>query len=173
MRIASDGGANGLRQPIPLWGAEGVKQEGRRYSGLFDRKAVNVLVTASGQRAQRQAPPRLALFARDYSSSCNAFRATRLAVRNPRENERPPQLRGPLLVFSDDFIFSAWALFLGHWILGARGKAFVVFQGFLGELDGFLKLRVVAGDHEIRPLRHNEVWIHTVILHDPFATVVH
>ncbi len=47
------------------------------------RRRALALVTASGQRARRQAPPRLALLAK--GSPGNAFRATRLAVRNCKD----------------------------------------------------------------------------------------
>ena len=69
-------------------------------------------------------------------------------------------------------MFPGCPLFLGDRILGARGKALVALEGFLGELDGFFELRVVASDDEIRPLRHNVVGIHSVIFHDPFAAIV-
>lgn len=42
------------------------------------------LMTAKRSRVERQAPPRFVLFARESSSTSDAFRATRLAVKNRR-----------------------------------------------------------------------------------------
>src|SRR5216684_5783530 len=135
------------------------------------------LATQSGRRAQRQAPPRLTDSARDCSYPGDAFRATRLAVNNPGKNspetKAAPAESGLLRVFEHDSVFSMRRLFLlDHGILWPRRKTFVVFQCFLGQLNRFFELRIVAGDNEIRPLRHNEVRIDAVILHDPFAAIV-
>jgi len=77
-----------------------------------------------------------------------------------------------LLVFTNDFVFSARPLFFHYRILGPRGKAFVIFEGFLSELDGFFELRVMTADDEVRPLRYNVVRINAMIFHDPFAAIV-
>src|SRR5579859_2355111 len=60
----------------------------------------------------------------------------------------------------------------GDGILRARGDALVGLQGFIGEVDGLLQLRVVAADDEVGALRHFVVGIDAVVFHDPLAAVV-
>src|SRR6267142_851553 len=57
-------------------------------------------------------------------------------------------------------------------VLGLRRNAFVIFQSFIGQLDGFFKLRIVSADYQVRTLRHFVIRIDAMILHDPFAAVI-
>ncbi len=68
--------------------------------------------------------------------------------------------------------FSPQPLFLHQRILGPRRKTLVGFERFLGKLDGFFELRVMAADHQVRPLSYNVVRINAVVFHDPFAAIV-
>src|SRR6202007_2723258 len=73
---------------------------------------------------------------------------------------------------------SRWSLvanrlsFLYRRILGPRGNPLVILQRFVGQLDGLLELRVAAAHDQVGPLRHNIVGIHSVLLDDPFASIV-
>src|ERR1700676_4933065 len=67
---------------------------------------------------------------------------------------------------------SATGLGLGHGILWLWRDAFVALQGFVGEVDGFFELGVVAADDEVGALGDLEVGVDTVVFDDPFAAVV-
>src|SRR6185369_16566507 len=57
-------------------------------------------------------------------------------------------------------------------IFRASRSALVGLQRFLGQLDGFLKLRIVAAYDQVGPLGHDVIGIDAVIFDDPFAAIV-
>src|ERR1700730_941330 len=61
---------------------------------------------------------------------------------------------------------------LGYRVLGSRRNAFVIFQGFVGQVDGLFQLGVVAADDQVWALLYFVVAVYTVVLDDPFASVV-
>ena len=124
---------------------------------------------------------------RERSRICNAGPTTRrnhglrsssfwLKQRPPVPGMSRPETEGPDISCRGPFSFSsmilARSLFLHDRILGPRRKAFVIFEGFLGELDGSFELRVMTADDQVWPLRYNVVRIHAVVFHDPFAAIV-
>src|SRR5260221_12512401 len=60
----------------------------------------------------------------------------------------------------------------GYWVFGPGGNGFVIFQGFIGQVDGFFELGVVSVDHQIRALLYFVVGVDAMVLDDPLAAVM-
>src|ERR1700730_9984105 len=65
-----------------------------------------------------------------------------------------------------------YGLGLSHRVLWLWGDAFVIFQGFVGQVDGFFELGVVAADDQVGALGDFVVGVDAVVFDDPFAAVV-